>query len=39
MSAIAGLWQFKGGPDAAQDCARMLDAQSIYGSYRVGAWS
>jgi asparagine synthase (glutamine-hydrolysing) len=39
MSAIAGLWQMRGGPDASEACRRMLDAQSIYGDFRIGCWS
>jgi asparagine synthase (glutamine-hydrolysing) len=39
MTAIAGLWQITGGPDASEACGRMLDAQSIYGDFRIGCWS
>jgi asparagine synthase (glutamine-hydrolysing) len=39
MSAIAAIWRFDGGPDVSRDCGRMLDAQSIYGAYKVDAWS
>jgi asparagine synthase (glutamine-hydrolysing) len=38
MSALAGQWYFDGKPDAATDCARILAAQSIYGSADVAQW-
>jgi len=31
MTALAGLWNFNGAPDAGQSCQRMLAAQAIYG--------
>src|SRR5690242_3615876 len=39
MSAIAGIWDFRGDRDAAQDCGRMLAAQAIYGSDGENSWS
>ena len=39
MSALAGLWRFDGKPDAAEGCARMLAAQSIYGPHDGRQWS
>jgi asparagine synthase (glutamine-hydrolysing) len=39
MTAIAGLWRLDGRPDAAQGCARMLEALEIYGPDAVGTWS
>jgi asparagine synthase (glutamine-hydrolysing) len=39
MSAIAGIWDFRGSRDAAQDCARMLTAQSIYGRHGENRWA
>ena len=39
MSAIAGIWDFAGGRNAAQDCARMLSAQSIYGRHGENRWA
>ncbi|HEY1751447.1 MAG TPA: asparagine synthase-related protein [Caulobacteraceae bacterium] len=38
MSAIAGLWRLDGRPDAAEGCARMLDALAIYGRDGARAW-
>jgi asparagine synthase (glutamine-hydrolysing) len=39
MSAIAGIWDFRGGQDPAQCCARMLAAQSIYGRHGENRWT
>ena len=39
MTAIAGIWNFEGRPDAADLCARMLSAQRIYGPDDVAQWS
>lgn len=39
MTAIAGTWHFCGARDVAQDCARMLAAQSIYGLQGEGRWA
>lgn len=39
MSALAGLWRFDEGPDAAADCARMLASQEIYGPHDGRQWS
>ena len=39
MSAIAGIWDFRGGQDVAQSCARMLAAQSIYGRHEGNHWA
>ena len=39
MSALAGLWNLGGKPDAAESCARMLAAQEIYGPHDGGKWS
>ena len=38
MSAIAGAWRLDGAPDAADACARMLSAQSLYGPHAVARW-
>ncbi|HEY0105338.1 MAG TPA: asparagine synthase-related protein [Rhizomicrobium sp.] len=38
MSALAGVWNFDGKPDAAGTCARMLAAQAIYGPHDVSQW-
>src|SRR5579863_4573367 len=38
MSAIAGIWDFRVGRDVAQDCARMMAAQSIYGRHGEDCW-
>src|SRR5712691_3341261 len=38
MSAIAGIWDFRGDHDVAQDCASMLAAQSIYGRHGENRW-
>src|SRR5271169_4977127 len=39
MSALAGIWHFGGKLGNLQDCERMLNAQSVYGSYKVHAVS
>ncbi|HVC57499.1 MAG TPA: asparagine synthetase B [Stellaceae bacterium] len=39
MSAIAGIWDFRGGRNAALDCARMLSAQAIYGRHGEKRWA
>src|SRR5690242_3123864 len=39
MTAIAGIWNFDGRPDAEDHCARMLSAQRIYGVDDVAQWS
>jgi asparagine synthase (glutamine-hydrolysing) len=39
MSAIAGIWDFGGRQHAAQYCARMLAAQSIYGWHGESRWA
>jgi asparagine synthase (glutamine-hydrolysing) len=39
MTALAGLWRFDGRPDAADDCARMLAAQELYGPHHGAQWS
>src|SRR5579863_4966104 len=39
MSAIAGIWDFRGCRDAGQACARMLAAQSIYGKHGENRWT
>jgi asparagine synthase (glutamine-hydrolysing) len=39
MTAIAGLWRFDGQPDAAEDCARMLASQELYGPHSGAQWS
>ncbi len=38
MSALAGIWNFDGKPDAAQSCARMLSVQAIYGQHDGAQW-
>jgi len=38
MSAIAGVWRFGGGGSPADDCARMLAAQQIYGPHDGRHW-
>lgn len=37
MTALAGDWNFSG-RDSAADCARMLQAQSIYGNRAASTW-
>jgi len=39
MSALAGLWRLDGAPDAAAGCARMLQAQAIYGPGGPAQWA
>jgi asparagine synthase (glutamine-hydrolysing) len=39
MSAIAGLLNFDGKPDAAAGCGRMLAAQHVYGRDAVAQWA
>ena len=39
MTALAGIWDFDGSRDVAQDCAGMLAAQSIYGRDGENRWS
>lgn len=39
MSAIAGIWDFRGGRDVEDDCGRMLAAQQIYGRDGERAWA
>ena len=38
MSALAGLWNFDGRPNAGQSCARMLTAQAMYGPHDHAQW-
>src|SRR6185369_15491471 len=39
MTALAGLWNFDGKPDADASCKRMLAAQQIYGPHDERRWS
>src|SRR5215831_18951005 len=39
MTALAGLWHFDGRPDAAENCARMLVVQELYGRHDGAQWS
>jgi len=39
MTALAGLWHLDGRPDAAQNCARILAAQEVYGRHDGAQWS
>ena len=39
MTAIAGIWRMRGGPEAAPECARMLGAQAIYGRDQEKIWA
>jgi asparagine synthase (glutamine-hydrolysing) len=39
VSAIAGIWRFDDKPGASADCARMLDAQEIYGPDDGRQWA
>ena len=39
MTALAGLWHLDGRPDAAQNCARMLVVQEVYGRHDGAQWS
>jgi asparagine synthase (glutamine-hydrolysing) len=38
MSALAGLWNFKGRQDSGEACKRMLTAQQIYGPHDSTSW-
>lgn len=38
MTALAGLWNFDGRPDAAGPCRRMLSAQQLYGPHDTALW-
>ena len=39
MSAIAGIWDFRGNQNVGQSCAGMLAAQSIYGRHGESCWA
>jgi len=39
MTALAGLWHLDGRPDAAQNCARLLVVQELYGPHDGAQWS
>lgn len=39
MSAVAGLWDFRGGRAVEGDCVRMLAAQAIYGRHGQNHWA
>jgi asparagine synthase (glutamine-hydrolysing) len=39
MTALAGLWNFDGKPDADASCKRMLASQQIYGPHDERRWS
>ena len=39
MSAIGGVWRMDGAPSAADECARVLNAQAVYGPHASGQWS
>ena len=39
MSAIGGVWRLDGAPQAADECARVLNAQAIYGPHASGQWN
>lgn len=39
MTALAGLWRFDGWPGAADGCARMLAAQTLYGPHDGAQWT
>lgn len=39
MSAIGGVWRLDGAPSAADECARVLNAQAIYGPHASGQWN
>jgi asparagine synthase (glutamine-hydrolysing) len=39
VSAIAGIWHFDRNPEAADNCARMLAAQELYGPDNGRQWS
>lgn len=38
MTALAGIWNIDGRPDASTDCRRMLAAQSLYGPHDTRQW-
>jgi asparagine synthase (glutamine-hydrolysing) len=38
MTALAGAWRFNGEPRAADDCARMLASQDLYGPHSTAQW-
>src|SRR5262249_47554498 len=38
MTALAGLWRFDGRPDTAENCARMLAVQKLYGPDHGAQW-
>ena len=38
MTALAGIWNFAGKPDAGAQTARMLAAQAIYGPQAAAIW-
>ena len=39
MTALAGIWHFDGSTNGAEDCARMLASQRLYGLHAVAQWS
>lgn len=39
MSAIGGVWRLDGAPRAADTCARILDAQAVYGPHACEQWA
>src|SRR6476469_2718435 len=39
MTALAGLWNFDGRPDAGASCKRMLAAQRSYGPHDERRWA
>jgi asparagine synthase (glutamine-hydrolysing) len=39
MTALAGLWNFDGRPDADASCKRMLASQQMYGPHDERCWS
>jgi asparagine synthase (glutamine-hydrolysing) len=39
MTALGGIWDFRGGRDVGHDCARMLAAQSVYGPHGACQWT
>src|SRR5947208_5460322 len=39
MTAIAGVWDFRGSRDVETDCAPLLVAQSIYGRHQDNRWT
>lgn len=38
MTALAGVWNIRGRPDAGDSCRRMLAAQRIYGPHGDAVW-